>query len=84
MLMCGVSCVVERRRGGHVRKSVHIRLPEVMRKFKLTVGAVQVESSVTHSAFESAWFQPLSLCNLISWFQRLLSNGSTCTATPRR
>ena len=35
-LMCGVTCAVERRPGGFMRKSVHIRLPEAMRKFKLT------------------------------------------------
>lgn len=35
-LMCGVSCAIERRRGGAPRRSVHIRMPEAMRKFKLT------------------------------------------------
>ena len=35
-LMCGVSCCVERRRGGYARRSVHIRMPDAMRKFKLT------------------------------------------------
>ena len=35
-LMCGVSCNVERRRGGVARRSAHIRMPEAMRKFKLT------------------------------------------------
>ena len=34
--MCGVSCCVERRRGGYARRSVHIRMPDAMRKFKLT------------------------------------------------
>ena len=34
--MCGVSCNVERRRGGVARRSAHIRMPEAMRKFKLT------------------------------------------------
>ncbi len=35
-LMCGVSCAIERRRGGAPRRSAHIRMPEAMRKFKLT------------------------------------------------
>ena len=35
-LMCGVSCCVERRRGGYARRSVHIRMPDAVRKFKLT------------------------------------------------
>ena len=35
-LMCGVSCNVERRRGGVARRTAHIRMPEAMRKFKLT------------------------------------------------
>ena len=35
-LMCGVSCNVERRRGGVARRIAHIRMPETMRRFKLT------------------------------------------------
>jgi hypothetical protein len=34
-------------------------------------GAVQVESS-RDPALETAWFQPLFLSSVISWFQRLL------------
>jgi hypothetical protein len=35
-LMCGVSCNIEHRRGGVARRTAHIRMPEAMRKFKLT------------------------------------------------
>jgi hypothetical protein len=37
----------------------------------------------THS-LKGAWFQTLNPSNHFSWFQNLLSNGSTCTATSRR
>jgi len=52
-LMCGISCVVERRRGGQVRKSVHIRLPEVMRKFKLTA---MTKEGLLHSMIHAYLF----------------------------
>jgi hypothetical protein len=45
-------------------------------------GGVQAESSCDPQ-LESAWFQPLNLSSEKTGFKSLLSNGSTCTATPR-
>jgi hypothetical protein len=43
-------------------------------------GLYKFNSVYPYCSLESAWFLTYEMKN---WFQSLLSNGSTCTATPR-